>query len=257
MTFHIRSLHEPISRSGASVYTALCTVVQAFPLAVILWVLGRADVYDKTISAIEAGQWATIPWDIILRILLAVAVIAVVWHRYVLDNNFMAWRLTGIDTAIPFFFAFVQCFLALSTTSTIYFSFFFALITASGSLSYWHAKYRLASPHACAMFQSHFGTPEGDEIYRVIQKYFDDSYRKLRWSTVASAIVFFVCAAGTLSRARNLDLLMLLVVSGYIVGLHFVDDSANRLKEYFNRLPGETPPHATATDQRAPVKIAG
>src|SRR5690348_10793384 len=106
----IRTLHEPLSKTGSSAYAALCTVVQAFPLAAIFAVLSKQTLYESTVEALTNGTWARINWEVGIKLPLVVAVVAVVWHRYVLDNNFMSWRMTWADAAIPFAISFVQVF---------------------------------------------------------------------------------------------------------------------------------------------------
>ena len=59
--------------------------------------------------------------------------------------------------------------------------------------------------------------------------YFKDSLRLTMWAALASDIVFFVCATRLLPAPS--DLLLIVVVSLFIVGRLFLDDSNSRLKE--------------------------
>ena len=111
----IRALHEPLSPNGASAYGNLCTVVQAFPLAVLFSVVsaGNPSIYENVIDAIHNHDLGLFPWTKVNETVLLISVVAAIWHRYVTDNNFVAWELNWIDTLIPFGFGALQSFLAV------------------------------------------------------------------------------------------------------------------------------------------------
>ncbi len=98
--------------------------------------------------------------------------------------------------------------------------------------SYWQVQPKFDTSHARSLYNDHFGPVEGPLIYDTVATYFKDSLRLTMWAALASGIVFFVCATRLLPAPS--DLLLIVVVSLFIVGRLFLDDSNSRLKEWFS-----------------------
>lgn len=228
----IQRLHEPPSKTGTLAYTSLCTVVQAFPLAVIFWAIGRDDIYEETTKSIQSGAWIDYPFVFVLKAIVVTSLVAVVWHRYVLDSNFMAWRLSARDTLIPFGFAIAQCFLAMSIRGSDLKAFagFFTLVTALGIFSYGNAVKQLRLNHSLALFKAHYGDP-GAEVHECVLKYFTQSKFALIACTALNVVVFIACL---LNLPRHADLcLVISVFMGEII-FHFVDNTTSRLEKFYS-----------------------
>jgi hypothetical protein len=257
----LRRLHEPPSRTGASAYSSLCTVIRAAPLAVLFSVIGHDENFQTTINAFENGNLNDVPWSVVIKELLTLSVISVVWHRYVLDNNFVAWKLTAIDTLVPFVFALLQCFLALTVTSTsklpTSFAFWIFSLNLMGIGAYGQIIPRFGRPHARLLYQEHY-EEEGDKIYDAMLKYFSDSFWTLIYTSVASFTCLILVASNLFSPSMSLFLVTMTTL-GIVAWLYF-DDSHSRLEDWFMRGPkaeGETrllPHSSSGKRQRSAVE---
>jgi hypothetical protein len=230
----LTKLHEPPSKLGSGAYTSLCTVIEAAPLAVLFTVIAQSEQYEKTIQSFSAGTLNDIYWSLIVKSFLTILVISVVWHRYVLDNNFVAWKLTAIDTLIPFSFAILQCFLALTVKNEVEpssFAFWIFALNAFGILAYWQVVPRFERQHAKKLFRDHYGPQEGPEIYDAIQKYFKDSLRTLIITSTISFAVYLVIVGANLP--KGLSLVVICIETLGIVFWLFFDDAHSRLKKWF------------------------
>ena len=174
-----------------------------------------------------------IPWPVIIKSVLTLSVISIIWHRYVLDNNFVAWKLTGIDTLIPFLFAILQCFLALTVTSESItsFAFWVCSLNVAGIFAYWQIISRFERPHARLLYQQHYGAKEGEEIYQTMRKYFSDSLWTLTCTSAISGFFCLVIASGLYSAGWSLFMVTIGTIG--IVGWLFIYDSHASLKKWF------------------------
>jgi hypothetical protein len=227
----LRRLHEPPSKTGASAYSHLCTVIQAAPLAVLLSVIANEGIYTATVKAFEASDLNAYPWPELVKSFLSLLVISVVWHRYVLDNNFVAWKLTGIDTLIPFSFAMLQCLMALAVTkSAASFIFWIFSLNATGIVAYWQVIPRFKRPHARLLYQLHYGD-EGEKIYCTMLKYFSESLRTLIWTAAASFLCFVLVASNVFGLVMSMFLVSVITI--VIVFWLYIDDCHSRLDKWF------------------------
>jgi hypothetical protein len=169
--------HEPLAPNGAIAYGNLCTVVQAFPLAALLSTLrfGQPSIYDRVITATTTLHFSTFPWIEVNESILLILAVAAIWHRYVTDNNYIAWELNWIDTLVPFGFGILQSFIALSISSgsMVWFEVWVLGVVLLGLAAYWQLIPKLRHPHSKSLYVSHFNRRgNGEEILRVVEEHF-------------------------------------------------------------------------------------
>lgn len=136
--------HEPLSPYISTTYNTLLSVVQGVALGGIFYTLFTAHSANA------------LTWELCIRLLIAGSLIAVLWHRYVIHNQFAVWRLAFQDTAIPFLFAASQFWLVLSLRSDIqWFTGALTTVAAIGSLAYINTVRRYQKPQTVQHFVRH------------------------------------------------------------------------------------------------------
>lgn len=96
-------LYEPIAPYFANTYNTLVSVVQGVALAALFYIFSKEEFNPLIIS----------------KCIVAFGVICIIWHRFVVHTQYIAWRLTSIDTLIPMSFAMIQFGLILTIPKTI------------------------------------------------------------------------------------------------------------------------------------------
>jgi len=112
-------LHEPITPYSTNAYNTLISVIQGIALAALFYIINESIVKLKP---------ASFDISFVCRIVLAFLLICLIWHRYIVHDQYIAWRLTVFDTIIPMVFALLQIFLILSIPKS---PFLFPLCLAS------------------------------------------------------------------------------------------------------------------------------
>jgi len=136
-------LANPISSYFSDAYNTLIRVVQGLALGGLFVVL--ADPTYRT---------GFIFW---LRFILAFLIINTIWHRYISETQYVAWRLTPRDTLIPMLFAIFQGLAILGIRSAPWF--FGSWITAIllwAAVAYQNGLRHYASPIVRNIYASHF-----------------------------------------------------------------------------------------------------
>lgn len=136
-------LNEPLAPYIADTYNTLFSVVQGVAFAGLFFIIsdGKNDL--------------TLPF--IIKVIVVLILIALLWHRYAVQNQFAVWSLGVQDTLIPISFAAAQCALSLSLESyTYYFSMWLAIISFIGVLAYINAVWRYNKEESLVLFLEHF-----------------------------------------------------------------------------------------------------
>jgi hypothetical protein len=60
-------------------------------------------------SVFENGN---LSWQILFKIIVFVAIVSVIWHRYVTQNQYVVWEFGALDTLIPIILATLQMWVA-------------------------------------------------------------------------------------------------------------------------------------------------
>ena len=79
------------------------------------------------------------------------------WHRYVVHDQYLAWRLGIFDAIIPMIFACIQVILIFSIAKIIiYFSFISTIFYFWGAIAYINATVRHDTPETEYLYREHF-----------------------------------------------------------------------------------------------------
>jgi hypothetical protein len=146
-----KALHEPLSNYVAGVYNTLGSVVQGVALGALFYVLtemqskGRLDLANS------------------VKCVVVVSLIALLWHRYAVHNQFAVWRLEIQDTLIPIGFTVLQLWLALAVPEHVaWFAAALSAISLLGALAYWNTTWRYNKPESLELFREHFSEEDPD-----------------------------------------------------------------------------------------------
>jgi hypothetical protein len=251
MATFLRKMHEPVCRYDADVYNHLCTVIQALPLAVLFWVFVEKGVYDEIGDAF-VNRSHPFPFIEVAKMVIVISSVCLIWHRYVVDSRFIAWRLSILDTLIPFGFAIAQSLLALSVYgSTLLFAIWISVLAALGVAAYWQLRSKFQGKHALALYRNHFGEPQGSKIYNDVDKYFADWRRNLFLyfvATLGAVLISLPWNCTAVIRINNIDFVIVAILAALII-IHLFSDTLNtRLEPWFNT-DEEQVVHTTSLDQ--------
>lgn len=156
-------LHEPLSNYIAGTYNTLLSVVQGVSLGGVFYVITVLSVKNL------------IGWISIIKIVVVICLIALLWHRYVVHNQFAVWRLEIQDTIIPIIFGTFQFWLVLAILKDVaWFSGALASISMVGVVAYINTVWRYEKSETILLFKEHFKDEEegfGETLRRSILKY--------------------------------------------------------------------------------------
>ncbi len=142
-------LANPISSYFSDAYNTLISVVQGLALGGLFVVL--ADPVYRTSS---------IFWP---RFFLAFLIINTIWHRYISETQYVAWRLTPVDTLIPMSFAILQGIAILAIRSDPWaFALGFAAILLWGAVAYQNGLKHYSTPIVRDIYAAHYDGMLGD-----------------------------------------------------------------------------------------------
>lgn len=142
-------LHDPLSNYIASTYNTLLSVVQGVSLGGVFYVI-------TVLSEKNLMDWVSI-----IKLAVVICLIALLWHRYVVHNQFAIWRLEIQDTIIPMVFGTFQFWLVLAILKDVaWFSGALASISAVGVVAYINTVWRYKKPETIALFKEHFKDEE-------------------------------------------------------------------------------------------------
>ena len=98
-------LHEPLAPYLANVYNNLTHLIQGLVLAAIFYVISIQE---------------SITFPVALNIIISFGFVIVIWHSFIMHNQYIAIRASIFDTLLPIVLAVFQCILALAVTQPIY-----------------------------------------------------------------------------------------------------------------------------------------
>jgi hypothetical protein len=156
----IKVLHEPIAPYLTNTYNILIQLIQGFVLAELLFILSRGDYYNI---------------QLVGKTIVVLSVVALIWHHYLVSNQYLVTRAGAQDTIIPLCLAVLQVLLILAMPlRSYYFSFSLMLITLVSSLVYLNLYTKYKNPIAKEIFRVHFrelGPEFAEDIYSEIINY--------------------------------------------------------------------------------------
>lgn len=146
-----KALHEPLSNYVASAYNTLASVVQGVALGALFYVVSLLSSSDR----LDLPNF--------LKCLVVVGLIALLWHRYAVHNQYVVWRLEVQDTLIPITFAALQFWLTLAVLKDVgWYSASFSAVSLLGALAYCNTVWRYNKHDSLRLFQEHFADEESD-----------------------------------------------------------------------------------------------
>jgi hypothetical protein len=192
----IKDLFEPIAPYFADAYNTLTSVVQSLALGTLGYVISQIffeDHLPQSIGSITSKS--LIITLIIIKLILAICAICVLWHRYITNNQFDAWKLDVFDALIPLLLGFFEILMILTIPKAIvYFASFFMCLSLLGIAAYWnairkHTPKRQKSLKVKELFQQHFGKKYGDIFYDEVTNFEKSAKSELIISTVTLGVV--------------------------------------------------------------------
>lgn len=142
-------LANPISSYFSDAYNTLISIVQGLALGGLFVVL--AD---------PAYRTSSIFWP---RFFLAFLIINTIWHRYISETQYVAWRLTPLDTLIPMSFAVFQGLTILAIRSEPWaFAMGFAAILLWGAVAYQNGLKHYSTPIVRDIYTAHYDAMLGE-----------------------------------------------------------------------------------------------
>ncbi len=184
-------LHEPVAPYFANTYNTLISVVQGLALGALLYTV--------------KSEFNLL---IVPKSIVTFGVICVIWHRYVINIQYLAWSLSFFDTLIPMCFALGQFWLILTIPKTA-FDFSLAIICLSilGFFAYLNATLRLKGTELKELLDEHF-------MDKTFSKHF---FREL-YSFEKGAMVFMI---------------VMFIVSVILTAVnHFINSFSEEVKTY-------------------------
>lgn len=177
-----RLLANPISSYFSDAYNTLISVVQGLALGGLFVVLS-----DRTYRT------GPIFWP---RFLLAFMIINTIWHRYISETQYVAWRLRPRDTLIPMVFAVLQGLAILAIGSEPwFFAVWIAAILLWAAVAYQNGLSHYATPIVRDIYASHFdeilGAGFGSRLLDAIIRFQRRSWNFLTAAFVGALITVF------------------------------------------------------------------
>ncbi len=248
-SLEIKDLFEPIAPYFADAYNTLTSVVQSLALGTLGYVIAQIffeNHLPRAIGSITSeGLIITI---IIVKLFLAFFAICILWHRYIKNNQFDAWKLDVFDTMIPLLFGLFEVLMILTIPKAIiYFASFFMCLSLLGIAAYWnairkHIPKRQKSLKVKKLYQQHFGKKYGDIFYEEVRNFEKKAKGELVLSTVilVSITVIFSIHLKFLSEVVE-EILFCTIISLILIRLLYHDlwrhlENSEQLKEFWNQL---------------------
>lgn len=135
----IKLLHQPIAPYLSESYNLLIQLIQSFVLGTTLIIL--ADFKNFNIAYMS-------------KIIIVILIIALIWHCYLVHDQFLVTRAGPQDTIIPISLAILQVLLVIVIPLQIYlFTFIIMLITITSSVVYLNLFLKYQKPIAKTVFK--------------------------------------------------------------------------------------------------------
>jgi uncharacterized membrane protein YqjE len=221
-----KQLTEPLSPYLNDAYIALVSVVEGVAFAALFYVIS------------EEQKLHTFSLAFIAKAIVALILIILMWHRYIVHNPYNAWRITIWDTTIPIVFAALQIALALSLFSeTYWFSIWLMSISLTGVLAYCNSIWRYNKSETHELFREHYHTQStefANNLFSEIQKFHYRSRDLLFLSFVINAGVLFFNDSADNTWSEVHKSILVSVVALIIISYSLVVDLRRHLNKSTN-----------------------
>ncbi|WP_200383198.1 hypothetical protein [Thiococcus pfennigii] len=217
-------LYEPIAPYFTNTYNTLISVVQGIALASLFFVIQ---------GAIDESGLSGFPILGIWKILIAFCFASLVWHRYVVHDQYLVWPLDIVDTLIPMGFAVLQMILMLYIfRETFVFSGVLGLLCFLGAIAYKNADIKHARPRTFKIYKNHFES-QPDEFVETLLSAIGRFERRQAWEFFLAGVIFFGVAIAGSWRDNPRDLEIVFVVLALLfIGWTYRCDLRCELKRY-------------------------
>jgi hypothetical protein len=150
-----KASHEAVAPYFAGAYNTLLSIVQGIALGALVY-----HFYNP-------ANFSFFP---IIKHVIVLFVICTIWHRYVTHSQFVFWRLSFLDTIIPFLFAPFQYWLILAINQSLtIFSGAFLSVLILGFIAYRNSFRKFTKHPTKEMLIKHFAAPEfGEDFHAVL-----------------------------------------------------------------------------------------
>lgn len=176
-------LLEAVLSYQTSVYVTVLNIIQCIALAFLI-----NEARDTIMKEEASFKW-------LLRSTAALAVILVVWERYVSELQYL-WLVSWFDTLIPFFIGIIECWIVFSTNakavSLNWFILSIAFLQAWVALGYWYAYRRRRMKITEELYQA-FYSDYHRFVFRLTNFLKDYDWWHVKVFVVASTISFAIC----------------------------------------------------------------
>lgn len=139
-------LYEPVAPYFTNTYNTLISVVQGVTMGFLLNMLSNNFEINGAFDPV-----------LFTKFLVTFLMGCLLWHRYIVHSQYLAWRLGIIDTIIPMVFALIQVLLitVIPREEAIFFFSFITLFFFWGAIAYLNAMNNHAKLNK-ALYYEHF-----------------------------------------------------------------------------------------------------
>jgi len=164
-----KTIHHAVAPYFAQTYITLLSVVQGLVLGFLFQefykfidnkiCVSNKDFIQELISVFYTCGSGSNQGNLnfLLKFILLFSMIGLLWHRYVVHTQYLAWQLRAFDTLILMSFSLIQYLLVLSLQKSILtFAEFTTIFYLLGLRAYLHAHEKTEQPHIHSMYDEHF-----------------------------------------------------------------------------------------------------
>lgn len=221
-------LHGLSIRYSSDIYTTLISVVQGLAIATLLMMFDKLFI-SNPIS--EIYSCATLL--VVLKLLTCFFVICLVWHRYIISNQFHTWMLGPVDTIIPFCFSVLQAILIyVIPLGDSWFLLTFSLLTLLGIWAYQNVITQHSHFWIREWFEKHYDKPAGIGIF--LYDEMKDYAEKGRKHMVIFTVIFILLSIISLKYSAVNIVMVFIALLSTIYELFWADFRRN-IKKSFKR----------------------
>lgn len=154
----LQALGQPVFPYTSNLYNVLCSVTQNV-------VLGQGVYFFLN------HNWGSLAFNLntlVIRSAVAILIISIIWHRYVIHNHFVAWLPRPFDTIILFGLAVAQSamiYAAVTSVDENIFAWLLVLIAVTGLWAYLHTRRTFKNENIVpVLLDTHFGPIIGPRV---------------------------------------------------------------------------------------------
>jgi hypothetical protein len=165
-------MHEPIAPYMAHTYNTLIHLVQGIVFGALFYIISIQENVDILFT---------------LKVVDVLLLTCLIWHYYLVHDQYIAWRARIRDTVVPIALGLSQCMLILAIPKTIFiFSLWFISIPIVGFFAYFNPFTGYKDPDAIELFREHFKDQDPE--------FAENLYSELRSFDISAMIAMVIVA---------------------------------------------------------------